>query len=388
MNADRAASQDLRIVAAANRGLAGAWERGLLTEPRLDAGSLIAKAERLEKGSLEPGGWEEALDVLTGDLRKAAALNPLGSSMAHGQLVAILRQRIRAERLWRREPQLLERPIERPVIILGQMRSGTTLTHRLLACDPRFSFTRLHETLDPVAPNRMLGRWQASSIASLLRVLNPQLRAAHPTSAMAAEEEFGLHAFSLHGAMFEAQWHVPDYARWSEARDLAPVYREFRSLLQTLRWRRRDPADAVQLLKAPQFMQDLPALLDEFPDARIVRLVRDRADVMASSASLVWNQQRIQSDSADPLRIGEEWRRKTLLREERAARALERVSPSLQMTVAFDRLKADWAAQVRRIYDFLGLAPHTATLARMERVASTSAHRGHRYSAAQFGLGE
>ena len=386
MSANRGGAEDLKLVAAANRGLAGAWSRGLLTEPPLDAASLIAKAEGSEKATIEPGEWEEALRILTADLSSAAALNPLGRAMAHGQLVGILRHRIRAARLWRDQPETLNQPVERPVVILGQMRSGTTLTHRLLACDPRFSFTRLHETLDPVAAQRLVSRWQAASVGTLLRALNPQLRAAHPTAAMAAEEEFGLHAFSLHGAMFEAQWDVPTFARWSEARHLGPVYREFRRLLQTLRWRRRERTDAIQLLKAPQFMQDLPALLEEFADARFVMLVRDRDDVMASSASLVWNQRRVQSDVADPLRIGAEWRGKTLLREERAAQALKSVPDSRLLTILYDSLKIDWAREVRQIYDFLDLPLEASTLVRMKRIANGSGHRGHHYSAAQFGL--
>lgn len=386
MSADGGGSQDLKFVAAANRPLASAWARGLLSEPPLDSASLIAKAERLEKSPVEPGSWQERLDVLTKDLRDSVMLNPLGRAMAYGQFVGILRQRIRASRLWRRRPEIFQHPIERLVVILGQMRSGTTLTHRLLACDPRFSFTRLHETLAPLAGRRMAGPWRASFVAGLLNVLNPSLSSAHATSARAAEEEFGLHAFSLHGAMFEGQWHIPNFARWSEQSDLAPVYREFRQLLQTLRWRRADPVQSIQLLKAPQFMQDLPALLHELPDSRMIMLVRDRADVMASSASLVSNQQRIQSDAVDALRIGAEWRRKTMLREERAWKALELVPQDRLLTIQFERLQADWEREVRRTYDYLGLNLTPSTLTRMAGVANAGSHRGHRYSAAQFGL--
>ena len=388
MTAGGAGTRDLRLVAAANRGLARRWAGGVRAVPPLDAASLIAKAEGQEKGRLEPGHWEEALRVLTDDLSRAASLSPLGRVMAHGQLVGILRQRIRAGQLWRKHPEILERPIERPLIVLGQMRSGTTLTHRLLACDPRFSFTRLHETLYPLATHRMAGRWQARLVGSLLRALNSQVGSAHPTSPLAAEEEFGLHAFSLHGAMFEAQWNIPDFARWSEARDLVPVYHEFHQLLQTLRWRRHDAADSIQLLKAPQFMQDLPAVLGQFPGARIVMLVRNLADVMASSASLVWNQQRIQSESADPHRIGTEWRRKTLLRDERAKGVLKQLSNTDLVTVEFEQLRADWSGQVRRIYEHFRLDLAPLTLARMKRVANTTDHRGHLYSAAQFGFAQ
>ena len=101
----------------------------------------------------------------------------------------------------------------------------------------------------------------------------------------------------------------------------------------------------------------------------------------------MWNQQRIQSDAADPLGIGAEWRRKTLLREERARRALEAVPTSRVMTVEFDRLNADWAGEIRHIYQFLDIAPTPSALERMKRVANASGHRGHRYSSSQFGLG-
>jgi hypothetical protein len=232
----------------------------------------------------------------------------------------------------------------------------------------------------------------ASLRAALLRtwlgLCNPALRATHPTAALAPEEEFGLHAFSIHGAMFEAQWHVQNFARWSEERDLTPVYREFHQLLQTLRWRRGDRPDAIQLLKAPQFMQDLDALFGEFPDARIVFLSRDPLDVVASSASLVWHQQRIQSASADRHRIGREWLRKTKLRSARAGAALKSVPSQRLVSVAFEDLSTDWMREVSRIYDRFGMDLQPPVLARMAGVASRSAHRGHTYTAEQFGLGE
>ncbi len=382
------ANPGLPLVDRANRGLRRAWEQGLLTKPPIDAPALITRAERRERGTLAPGQWATALDSLTADLEHSAALNPLGRAMAHGQLVDILRQRIRAARLWRDHPEIHEIPIERPVVILGQMRSGTTLMHRLLACDPNFCFTRLHETLWPLARSASSAAVKAAVVKTSLGLFNPQLRSAHPTAAQAPEEEFGLLAFSIHGAMFEAQWNVPDFAGWSERRELSSVYREFRSLLQTLRWRRRDRATTIQLLKAPQFMQELEPLLEAFPDARIIMLTRDPNAVMASSASLVWHQRRIQSDEADPLRIGIEWRRKTLLRQKRALSVLSHLPSAQWIGIEFERLMSDWRGEVARIYNHLELATSPELLERMSRIASARSHYGHRYSSAQFGLQE
>jgi hypothetical protein len=379
--------QDLPLVEILNRALRRAWSSGLSPEPSLDAGELAEAAMRRERGELESGCWEDALDRLTGDLQGSAALNPLGRTIAHGLLVRMLGQRIRAARLWRSRPKIFDRPIDAPVIVLGHMRSGTTQLHRLLACDPRFAFTRMHETLQPLPAGRLQGMAFAAAVRGLLDLCNPELRKIHPSSALAPEEEFGLHGFSLHGAMFEAQWNVPAFARWCEGRDLRPVYREFRRLVQTLCWRRGEPPERMVLLKAPQFMQDLDAVLEAFPGARILWMKRDMESVVASSASLVWNQQRVQSDRADPLRIGREWRRKTSLRQEKAQLALAQQRPATAaLPVDYSKMNADWRGQVRRIYDFLGMTLPDAVEARMARIASSSDHAGHRYSAEHFGL--
>lgn len=382
----RRESDDLTLVRRANQALQSAWSKRILPEPILDREQLANIAMRRERQELDGGHWEEGLRHLSYDLQQSARLNPLGRTIAHGLLVRSLRQRIRAARLWRRHPAILDQTIEKPVLILGHMRSGTTRLHRLLACDPKFAFTRFHESLQPVPGSTAQARVTASAIRRFMSSCNPHLRYIHPVRANAAEEEFGLHAVSLHGAMFEAQWAVPSFARWCERRDLAPVYDDFRRLVQTLRWRRREPAGKIQLLKAPQFMQDLDAVRRAFPDARIIHLERDRSEIIASSASLVWHQQRIQSDHADPLRIGAEWRRKTELREERARTTLSQVPSSALLTVDYEATNRDWRREVRRIYDFLGIPISDSVLGKMTRLSQHSDHAGHHYSREQFGL--
>jgi hypothetical protein len=378
-------AQQLPLPHVIGRALCTAWSSGLLPEPALNAETLIGLASAREGTRPDPGSWRDALDVLVEDLRDSAALNPLGRTIAHGQIVKIVRQRIRAAHLWAREPQILDVPVAAPVVILGHMRSGTTRLQRLLACDARFAFTRLHETLNPLGGG-VGALASAAAVRTLLQASNPQVGPIHPTSPRAAEEEFGLHAFAVHGAMFEAQWHVPRFARWCEQRDCAEVYAEFRRLVQTLRWRRRDAPSRIQLLKAPQFMQDLEALLDAFPGARLLWIERDLGQVVASSASLVWHQQRIQSDRADPLRAGREWLRKTELRQGAAAEAVRRKSAVPLLRIRYGAMNADWRTELSRIYDFLGLPLSDALAARMQAVAASRAHHGHHYTREQFGL--
>ena len=377
-------SERLANVDRANRLLGAAWRSGILSEPKNDARSLEAVALR-GRGHADFGesdSWREPFELLVQSLRDEADLNPLGRTMAHAQIVMLLRSRIRAARLWRRHPEILATDIAPPIVILGQMRSGTTRMQRLLACDPRFAFTRACETLTPVpAAGRKL---RARSIIAGLRALNPETLRIHPTGVDQPEEEFGWVAYGFGAAQFEAQWRVPSFAKWWEQADARPLYREFRALLQTNRWARGEDPAKPWILKAPYFLQDLPALLDTFPGARLVCLHRDMSRVVASSASLVWNQMRVQSDSADKNWIGREWLRKTRLREERGREALAG-APAIH--IDYDAMTRDWRTEMARVYDHLGLDLTPDLANRMGgQLASGRDHLGHRYSLDQFGL--
>jgi hypothetical protein len=368
------------------------WRSGVAPAPVLQEQALLRAAVGGDVRSVgDEQAWREPLQLLLRSLREEADLNPLGRTIAHAQIVDALRARRRARALWRRHPEIAERSITAPVIVLGQMRSGTTRIHRLLACDHRFAHTRLFETLAPVPfgppGSRERRAVKAWAVLTLLHALNPALAAIHPTGPYQPEEEFGLYNFSFASAQFEAQWRVPSFSRWWETAPMAGVYAEFAMLLRTIGWHRRDPPGKTWLLKAPQFMQDLDALIAAFPGARLICLHRDPAQVVASSASLVWNQMRVQSDAADPNWIGAEWLRKTRLRQERAKRVRHEHPQVPQIDVDYEAVGRDWRGEMRRIYSFLGYDLQPETEARMEAYLSRSKkHLGHAYSPELFGL--
>jgi len=375
----------------ANRSLSAAWSAGVLPEPRLDPDALVqAAADSGDPPDPADHHWREPLAALVSSLNQNADLNPVGRSMAWGQLVRVLRDRSRAHRLWREHPEILQRPIPAPVVVLGHMRSGTTRLHRLLACDDRLIHNRLWEVISPVPRARR--DWRRAEVWAGLRVvgmLNPALNAIHPTKPDAAEEEFGLFSFSLHGAQFEAQWRTPAFSEYWQSTDRRFVYREYRKLLQTIGWARGDDAARPWVLKAPQLMEDLDLFLDEFPDARLICLNRDLDRVVGSTASLVWNQMRIQSDSACPKWAGAEWLRKTQ-RRERLSRAVRASRPDVpQIDVSFSAMDRDWACEMQRIYRFLGMELDQKLLRRMaayRSAAERSGFRNHRYRLGDFGL--
>ncbi|HET9428470.1 MAG TPA: sulfotransferase, partial [Allosphingosinicella sp.] len=126
-----------------NRALEAAWRSGLVPAPALASEALEAAAlgARPKEAFGPDQSWREPFSVLVHSLQTEADLNPLGKTMAHGQIVMALKARIRGSALWRRHPEILDRPCRPPIIILGQMRSGTTRMQRLLACDDRLTHT-------------------------------------------------------------------------------------------------------------------------------------------------------------------------------------------------------------------------------------------------------
>lgn len=383
-----------RRVARANAALDGAWSRGWAERPPLEPEALLARA-RAKTGLNDAGadtGWRRRLDVLVGDLHDHAALTPLGRTIAHGQLVAALANRMRAHALWRRHPEILQLPVPAPVIVLGQMRSGTTRMQRLLACDPRLAFTRFFEGWNPVPlrsggmiDDRYLRGWLALRCS---RLLLPAFDAIHPTATGQADEEIGFHNVSIFGTAFEAQWNVPAFAAHTEAEDTRPVYQEFRRLLQTVAWQRRQRSVRPWILKLPQMTQDLASVLSAFPDARLVVLDRDPAALVGSAASLVYSQMQLQSDDADPRRIGREWLRKVALRHHRTERDLATAAVP-QVRVSFDAIGADWRGEMRRVYAMLDMPLLPEVEARMARYLSRPQHRrlaAHHYDLENFGV--
>ncbi|HEX8384028.1 MAG TPA: sulfotransferase [Sphingomonas sp.] len=362
--------------------------------PVLEPDALVAAA-RARTGLHDLGDagvWQVNLERLCVALADEAALSPLGRTMAWGQLTAALRDRLRAHALWTRHPEIAQVPLPAPVLVLGQMRSGTTRMQRLLACDPRLRWTRFFESWCPVPAMRSPvddRRWRARGMLAAMRALNPQFAVIHPTGVDEPDEEIGLHALSFHGSVWEAQWCIPSFARHCEAADLWGVYREFRLMLQTLAWLRRDTGTRPWVLKVPQLTQDLEAVLSVFPDARVVRVEREPVAVVTSAASLVRNQMRVQSDTVDDRWIGREWLRKVALRRERVEAALSARPALAQVRVGFDAMNQDWRGEMRRVYAMLGLELAQGLEDRMAAYLTRASRGGldrHRYTVEEFGL--
>lgn len=376
-----------RTAQRADSVLAAIWDKGLHSQPVLEPEALWAvgargfgpQDESFGRSAEDVADFRERLAVLCRSLREEARLNALGHTLAYGQVTAAIRMRHALGRLWQRQRGLDRAKIAPPIIVVGQMRAGTTRMHRLLAADPAHAGTLLYHGMNPVRPWPDVRPLKTAIGLALARRINPWIDTLHPFGARRVDEELPWLAHALSPVALEAQYRIPAFIAFSEARDAGAVYREFARTLRTDAVLMKN-AHLPRVLKCPQFAEDLPALLTQFPDARVVVTRRDGDAVLASTVSLVASQMAYQSDHADIGVIEAEWRRKLALRDARMASALADWQGPLA-EVHFDDLNADWEGAIARVYAALELDLTPAALAAMRAEqgrAETSPHHAHR----------
>lgn len=385
-----------RLVNVANRSLSALWKANILTTPELDAEYLCAHAQNKTRLSNFGDDWFQGpLKCLVEALREEALLNPLGRLAAFGQLEKVLRERLWTEHWLSSHPEIEQRSLLKPVIVVGPMRSGTTRLHRLLAADTRLSHLRFFETIFPTpAPcahrtDKDKRRAKAAVILAALHCLNPTTAVIHPTGSLEPEEELGLLVASIWGMKHEAQWHVPTYGRWSEGQDATPAYLHLARLLRLVGWMRGEDDSRPWVLKTPQHTLDLPALRRVFPDARFIFTHREPEALVGSSCSLAWNQMIIHSDHVDPKDVGSAWLHKTALQVERMLDARELIPESQRIDIRYADMDRDWCAVMARVYGFLDMDIAPALPAMARYVADAERKRNdhlHCYHLAAFGL--
>ena len=367
----------------------------------LNPDTLIATAKK-ETGLSDFGDehFIEPMQLMIRALEEEADLNPVGRFMNRANILRLLKSRLYAEDLLARHPEILEREILDPVVVVGLGRSGTTRLHRLLAADPNFLHLKSWESVYPVPyPECFAARAAGKTdprIASLeqglkaVLYMSPQVAAVHPLGTFEVEEEIGLlqHGFSTQ--LFEIQAKIPTFAEWLMNHSQEHAYEYMVRLMKIVSWFRNDPMDKPWVLKSPQHMQDLDALLHVFPSAKVICPHRDPIKVVGSSCSMVWNAIVRDSDSLSAEWVGQEWLTKTERMLHKCLRVrTEMVAPRNQYDILYADITADWEQAVQGVYDFLHLPFTNEAQQQMQAwLASNRQHKhgAHKYSLGDFGL--
>jgi hypothetical protein len=344
-------------------------------EPAFELDGVLADAQRKESlTEWGPGEFDGPLRVLLADYAHAE-LNPIGTHILRSGIVHSLRMRLRTQEWIRRHPEILDEKVAAPIVVVGMMRSGTTLLQRLLAADPRFVCAYGWEVVE-VAPRldyRFTGVDPRIAISeareSKSRELAPELFAIHPMYAREAEEEIVFLADTFLSHVPESGAHLPHYRSWLDEQDFTPAYQYLHRMLQFLQWQKRQVRreDTVQpqrwVLKSPAHLGYLELLRAQFPDLHIVHMHRDPRTTIASGASLNATLHAMHADSVDMNRVGAQWLQRMGWTNDRAMAVRDgwtrRTGGDSVTDIGFDAAVADPIGQVARVYDAVGL-PLTA----------------------------
>jgi hypothetical protein len=382
----------LRIANAVGRGL----EQIGVGPLALDADSLLAQAR--QRTGLDDFGNEaflEPLRVLTRAFEEEAHFTPVGRWLAREEVRNHLEGRLRILDTLRRQPEILEQRIERPIFITGPGRSGTSILHQVLSEDPELRGLLHWEALYPCPPpepathasdpriakgDREVWRWEK---------IAPRYKAMHEGGGAVPQEDDFLYDFEFLSDHLGGLYDVPSFSGWLARVDRRRAFEMHRDVLKILQWK---IPTKQWVLKSPTHMANLEPLFAVYPDALVVQTHRDPLKVVASMASLRTTLYWMRSDRVDPLAMAKTSAQGIQLMLDRVAQLRDAgVAPPEQFAdMQFHEFTSDPIGVVRQVYErfdmVLSAVAAERMLAYLEAKPRDRGHGLHRYSLEGMGL--
>lgn len=261
-----------------------------------------------------------------------------------------------------------------PIFVLGHWRTGTTLLHELLILDDRHTSPTTLQCFEPC--HFLLSKDFLTKYANFLL---PDKR---PMDNMAAgwarpqEDEFALALLGLPSTYtdFAFPGNPPlDPGALNlnlPPRSLCAWKRGFLRFIQGIHY--ADPRRLV--LKSPPHTARIPALLELFPDAKFVHLVRDPVTLFASTVNLWMSMakrhgfQKPLQDKALEEKVFREFR--TIHDSYEAAKGM--IPAGNIVEVRYEEFVKDLVGNTRKVYEALDLGDFGGALPKLEAYAAKS----------------
>ncbi|OSC26394.1 sulfotransferase family protein [Mycobacterium vulneris] len=276
------------------------------------------------------------------------------------RIVRLLRNRMSLTELIRRFPEIESIPIEKPFIVVGMPRSGTTHLVNLIASDPRRRALPYWESQDPIPA---LGQGpdifgvdpryaRAKSEHDALMVSAPVVAAMHDRFPEAIEEEVELLDLDL--ASYVLEWHarVPDWRDYYLGLDQTRHYAYMKKVLQALTFLR---GPRTWVLKSPQHCEQLGPLMATFPDATVAFTHRDPVAVIQSAITMMAYSDRLRRNSIDPQWLLDYWSDRVHRLLSACVRDRDLVAPERSIDINFQQLNGNEMPVLERLYQCAGV---------------------------------
>jgi len=357
----------------------------------------IIEMARRQSGidSFDDDGFREGLAIVAEEIVAHPMRTEAGIAMLEQMFAGNLATRLKIAQYRQQHPECAQQKIERPLFIMGLPRTGTTLTAQLLACDPARRPLLKWEMADPVPPARSATLRTDPRCLAMIDADREMLANADDATRQILSLQYEAPdgstecvwpmAHDFRSALVETFLSSNRYTDWLISTDLHPTYEYHHRILQMF----HSTAPGEWMLKAPSHLVGLDALLDVYPDARLVWCHRDPFRAAASTFSL---QSKVQSMSLsgvdfDYLRSGS-----VKLLSEHIGRGMalqDRSERDPFHHIYYHRLIDDPIGTVLALYDALGdeFTPEAET-AMLQWLAKNPQGRfgRHSYSLEKFGV--
>ncbi|MBJ21891.1 MAG: sulfotransferase [bacterium] len=305
--------------------------------------------------------WKERLGVWFDEMNADENRTNLGRLTFFNDTLRYATTRLRINALLAEHPEIHDQKIQRPIIVVGLPRSGTTHLVNLIAADQRLRSMPLWEGQEPVPdPKENPGadgvdpRWtRCNAIWERMRTASPLIASMHPMEPdhIHEELEFLLPDFTSYNIEWVAR--TPIWRDYHLAHDQTPHYQgALLTGLKILQWIK--PRDRW-ILKCPQHLEQLGPLMKTFPDATIVMTHRDPVSVIQSAITMMTYSSRVNYKHTDPRWYLEYWHDRVHRLLSASMRDRDLIRSDRVIDVPFHEFMADDVRMVEKIYEIAGL---------------------------------
>jgi hypothetical protein len=250
---------------------------GILTDAKADTGLT----------DFGPMDFTERLGQIAGEVSGNANLWRHSKERMRGSLVKAAANRLKNKAFVDANPAIDGQKIDRPIIIVGLPRSGTTHLENLVASDRRLRHLPVYLGSEAVptpgetpGPNgkdprwvRAAAHWQRMSQNSIMAAMHE-----HSPDHACGENELQMPDFTTY--QWEWMAELPHWRDYYLAHDQTPHYAYGKRMLQAISFQL--PSERRWILKGNQHSEQLPALITNYPDAFIVQIHRDPLAILQS----------------------------------------------------------------------------------------------------------
>ena len=301
---------------------------------------------------------------------------------------------------WLFYPFKLREKIKKPILIVGNPRSGTTFIHRYLSDNGLGTGSKLYQMVFTSTVLQKL----IKPILPLLEKISPakfHSDEVHKTSLTAIETDdtsllfrffdgFFLYAFIL-------SWAKEDLLDWFQPKIRDNSKRDF-DWLDTM-WRRTlISSDSERMIgKLFSISVNIPAFLNKFPDAKLLYMIREPLNVIPSGLSLVTG---VLDGVFGFWSLPKEKRQFYIDRLYKALVELQlrfhedwisgKIDKSKVMIVKYDKMMSDFEGLMGDVLEFVDYKPSEELLNKINKTAESqrSYKSKHKYDLDKFGLSE